>query len=117
MNDRYKLYANKVVEEHVCRISAFMATESYVSGQTLLEQYKTKIISWSILTKTISAKLAIAGSVDRMVKVELHNFYAENLGVICAIALQSGSWKAAERIQYKIEAFIRFVIENHQAEH
>jgi hypothetical protein len=104
MNDYYKIYSNKVVEESLCKISAFMATESYVSGHTVLEQYKTKIVQWSILTRTISAKLAIAGSVDKMVKVELHNFYAENIEVICAIALQSGSWKAAERIQYKIES-------------
>jgi hypothetical protein len=111
--DEYKIFWNRIVLEGVYMVSAYMATDFYVPEDPLLGKYKTKEVQWSIITQTIPAKREITGSTQQVVQMELHNFYAENIEILCAIALQSGSWKATETIQIEIEDFIRFTVTSH----
>jgi hypothetical protein len=111
--DEYKIFWSRIVLEGVYMVSAYMATDSYVAEDPLLGRYKTKEVQWSIITQTIPKKRVITGSLEKVIQMELHNFYAENIEILCAIALQSGSWKATEKIQTEIEDFIRFTVTSH----
>jgi hypothetical protein len=67
-------------------------------------------VQWSITTKTVSPKLILAGTLERMIEVEFLNFYSDNIHILCSIALQTGNWKATERLQSEIDDFIRFTL-------
>jgi hypothetical protein len=108
--NNYTIYLTKIEEQGLYLISAYMATCDCSSISAPEDALRTESLQWSITSKTVSPKLILAGTLERMIEVEFLNFYSDNIHTLCAIALQTGNWKATERMQSEIDDFIRFTL-------